>query len=182
MQLTNIFVALLLSTAVAAKGNSTKSSTKAVTDKSLCNQMAKLEKTVALASNTTKLDAKTNGNATKIAEIQAKASTAAATLATMSTNTTLISTCAVIAAAEDTEDSCDKMASLMKSVALAANTTKLDAKAKGNETKVAELQAKASTAATKLETMTTNTTLVAACSSIAAAKTAQKGMFFLYQT
>jgi hypothetical protein len=76
MQLTNLFFTLLLSTAVVAKGNKT---TKAVTDKSLCKEMATLEKTVALAANTTKLDAKAKGNATKIAEFQAKASADAVT-------------------------------------------------------------------------------------------------------
>lgn len=177
MQFSNLLV-VLLATAVAAKGNSTK--TKAVTDKSLCNEMAKLTSEVALAANTTKLDAKAKGNSTKVAELQAKASEASVTLATMSTNTTLVSTCAIISAAQDTEDECDKMDSLMKSVALVANSTKLDAKAKGNSTKVAELQSKASIAATKLETMTTNTTLVSACSSIAASKVAAKGMFPVY--
>lgn len=175
MQLTNIFFTLLLSTAVAAKGNKT---TKAVTDKSLCKEMASLEKTVALAANTTKLDAKAKGNTTKIAEFQAKASTAATTLATMQTNTTLVSTCAVIAAAEDTKDACSKMASLEKLVSIAANTTKVDKETKGNATKAAALQSKASAAAVKLADMQTNTTLTDACTSLKSAKEATKGMFF----
>jgi hypothetical protein len=74
IQLTSIFFTLLLSTAVVAKGNKT---TKAVTDKSLCKEMASLEKTVAPAANTTKLEAKTKNNATKIADFQAKGSEAA---------------------------------------------------------------------------------------------------------
>jgi hypothetical protein len=41
MQFTSILVSLLLSTAVVAKGNKT---TKAVTDKSLCKEMASLNK------------------------------------------------------------------------------------------------------------------------------------------
>jgi hypothetical protein len=73
MQFANVFVSLLLTTAVAAKG---KNETKAVTDKSLCKEMASLTKLVDLAANTTRLDAKEKSNATKIAEIQAKASTA----------------------------------------------------------------------------------------------------------
>lgn len=73
MQLTSLFVSLLLTTVVAAKG---KNETKAVTDKSLCKEMASLTKLVALAANTTKLDEKEKNNATKIAEVQAKASTA----------------------------------------------------------------------------------------------------------
>ena len=63
-------------------------------------------------------------------------------------------------AAEKTEDSCDEMKSLQKLVTLAGNETALADKAKNNSTNIAALQAKASTAATKLDTMTTNTTLV----------------------
>jgi hypothetical protein len=73
MQFTNLFFSLLLTTVVAAKG---KNETKGVTDKTLCKEMASLTKLVDLAANTTKLDAKEKNNATKIAEIQAKASTA----------------------------------------------------------------------------------------------------------
>lgn len=171
MQFTSIFFTLLLSTAVMAKGNKT---TKAVTDKSLCKQMASLEAVVSLAANTTKLDAKTKGNATKAAEFQAKASTAATELATMQSNTTLVSTCAVISAAQDTEDACSQMSALSKLVSLAANTTKVDEKTKGNATKAAALQSKASAAATKLANLQSNTTLTSACATIKSAKEASK--------
>jgi predicted nucleic acid-binding Zn-ribbon protein len=171
MQFTSIFVSLLLSTAVVAKSNST---TKAVSDKSLCREMASLNKLVALAANTTKLDEKAKNNATKIAEIQAKASDAATQLSTMTSNATLVSTCAVIDAAEKTQNTCDEMNSLQKLVTLASNETALADKAKNNATKIAALEAKASTAATKLQTMTTNTTLVSACSAIASSKAAAK--------
>ena len=154
-----------------AKGNKT---TKAVTDKSLCKEMASLNELVALAANTTKLDEKAKNNATKIAEIQAKASNAATQLSTMSSNATLVSTCAVIDAAEKTEESCDEMKSLQELVTLAGNETALADKTKNNATKIAALQAKASTAATKLETMTSNTTLVSACSAIASTKAQTK--------
>ncbi len=137
--------------------------------------MAALTSLVSLASNTTKLEAKTKNNATKIAEIQAKASTAATDLATMQANTTLVSTCAVIASAQKTEDTCDKMDTLSKLVSLAANTTKLDAKTNGNATKAAEIQAKASTAATQLADLQSNTTLTDACATIKTAKADAKG-------
>ena len=65
MQFTSIFVSLLLSTAVVAKGNKT---TKAVSDKSLCKEMSSLTKLVDLASNTTKLDDETKNNATKVCD------------------------------------------------------------------------------------------------------------------
>jgi hypothetical protein len=92
----------------------------------------------------------------------------------MQANTTVVSTCAIISAAQDTEDSCSEIESLQKSVDLAANQTALESKAKGNATKIAALQSKASTAATKLTTMTSNTTLVSACSAIAVTKAEEK--------
>ncbi|KAH7413261.1 hypothetical protein BKA64DRAFT_660643 [Cadophora sp. MPI-SDFR-AT-0126] len=106
MQFSGLFVSLLLSTAVVAKGGN---KTKAVTDKSLCKEMAQLTKLVSLAGNETKLADKTKNNATKIASIQAKASEAATQLSTMESNATLVSTCAVISAAEATKDDCKTM-------------------------------------------------------------------------
>jgi hypothetical protein len=173
MQFANFFVSLLLTTAVAAKGKN-GTSAKAVTDKSLCKEMATLTKLVALASNETKLADKTKNNATKIAEIQAKASDASTQLSTMESNTTLVSTCAVIAAAQKTEDQCDEITSMTKLVALAANETKLADKAKNNATKIAAYQAKASAAAVKLQALQANTTLTDACSSITTSKEAAK--------
>lgn len=163
MQITNIFLTLILSTAVAAKGNSTKSTS----TKALCNEMENLQSLMKLASNTTKLDAETKNNETKIATIQAKASAAASTLSTMESNTTLVSTCATMSA-------CSKMEDLQETIALAANTTKLDKKFKNNATKIADFQAKAATAQTKLDTMTSNTTLVSDCSDLAAEKESKK--------
>lgn len=174
MLFTNLLVSFLLSSVVYAKGNKT---TKAVTDKSLCKEMASLTKLIDLASNTTKLDTKTHSNATKVAEIQAKASDASTKLATMQSNTTLVSTCAVISAAQATEDDCKSIKSMQNLVDLAGNTTALASKTKNNETKMAAIQAKASSAATKLATLTSNTTLTDACSTIAAKKAAEKGMF-----
>lgn len=129
--------------------------------------MAKL---VALAANSTKLANKTKNNATKIAEIQAEASAASVKLATMDTNSTLVSTCAVIDAAQATKEDCKKMESLTKLVALASNETKLAEKTQNNATKIADIQAKASTAAARLSDMTSNTTLINACAAITAAK------------
>lgn len=174
MQIKSLFVSLLLTGAVIAKGHKANSTTMAVTDKSLCKEMASLTKEVNLAANSTKLAEKTKNNSTKIAEIQAKASAASVSLATMQSNTTLVSTCAVIDAAETTQDTCEDMADWQKLVSLAGNQTALDAKAKNNATKIAALQAKASKAATKLAAMSNDTTLADACASITSAKAASK--------
>ncbi|ATZ54499.1 hypothetical protein BCIN_10g04980 [Botrytis cinerea B05.10] len=170
MQFSAVFLSLLAATAVVAKGNSTKP----VTDKSLCKEMNKLEKLVDQAQNTTKLASKTNNNQTKIDNIVAKASAAAIQLDAMQANTTLVSTCAVIDAAQMTKKQCNKMEDLQKTIDTAGNSTKLAAKTKGNATKEAEYQAKATKAQTKLAEMTSNTTLVDACSALQTEKEAKK--------
>jgi len=110
MQFTNVLISLLLSSAVMAKGgNKTSKADKPITDKSLCQNMAKLTQLVDFAANTTKLESKTKGNATKIAEIQAKASAASTELKTMSSNTTLVTTCAVVAAENQLKSDCGDM-------------------------------------------------------------------------
>ncbi|KAL5326021.1 hypothetical protein ACEPPN_007158 [Leptodophora sp. 'Broadleaf-Isolate-01'] len=171
MQFSNLFVSLLLSTAVVAKGGN---KTKAVTDKSICKEMAQLTKLVSLAANETKLADKTKNNATKIASIQAKASEAATQLSTMESNATLVSTCAVISAAEATKDDCKTMSKLEKLIATAANETKLAEKTKNNATKIASFKEKATAAQTELDAMMSNTTLVDACTAISSAKEASK--------
>lgn len=50
MQFKNLIISLLISS-VVAKGSKNGTSTKAVTDKSLCKEMASLEKTVNLAAS-----------------------------------------------------------------------------------------------------------------------------------
>lgn len=60
----------------------------------------------------------------------------------MQSNATLITTCAVIAAAEDTKDACHTMNKLSQLISLAANSTKVDMVTKGNSTKAAALQSK----------------------------------------
>ena len=91
---------------MAKGGNMTSKADEPVTDKSLCREMAMLTKLVELAANTTKLESKTDGNATLIAEIQAKASNASAELTTMESNTTLVATCEVIAADRQLKNDC----------------------------------------------------------------------------
>lgn len=152
------FSVLLLAAAgsVIAKGNSTST-------KSQCKQVQKLTKIVNLAANSTRLDDKTDGNATKADAIKAKASEAATTLSTLQANTTLMAACSQIFAVEDMEDACSQMASLEKLTALVANATKLDNKFDGNATKIAAVQAKASAGADELATLSSNTTLTQFC-------------------
>jgi ABC-type enterochelin transport system substrate-binding protein len=92
----------------------------------------------------------------------------------MQSNITLVSNCAVIAAAEKTENTCDDMEDLQQLVTLAANETELANKAKNNATKIAALQAKASEASVKLTSLEANMTLTSACTSIKTAKEAAK--------
>ena len=174
MQFSSLFLSLVLATAVVAKGDK-NGTTKAVTDKSMCKEMASLNQLVKLASNETKLADKTKNNATKIAEIQSKASDASTKLTTMSSNATLVSTCAVIDAAAKTEDECQSMKSLQKLVTLAGNDTSLADKAKNNQTKIDAIKAMATKAQTKLDAMTSNSTLTTACDAIKTSKADKNG-------
>jgi uncharacterized membrane protein (DUF106 family) len=172
MQFSSLFLSAILATAVVAKGGN--KTTKAVTDKSLCKEMNALNQIVKLASNETKLADKTKNNATKIAEIQAKASDASTQLATMSSNATLMATCATIDAAAKTKSQCESMQSLQKLITLAGNDTALAAKAKNNETKIAAIKDKATAAQTKLDALMSNSTLTTTCESLKAEKASSK--------
>lgn len=155
MKFTSALV-IALAGVVVAKGN--KNSTE-----SQCAQVQKLTKLTEIAANQTLLEKASKDNATKAAEIQAKAATAATTLATLQSNTTLMTACDSIFAAEDTLDQCDEMASLEKVMEIANNQTLLDKATKNNATKAAAYQAKASAKAQTLADLQSNTTLTAAC-------------------
>ncbi|EPE06852.1 hypothetical protein F503_03279 [Ophiostoma piceae UAMH 11346] len=157
MKFTAAFVLALAGSALA------KNKTGSTSTKSQCKQIAKLTALVDLASNTTALEAKAKNNATKVENIQAKASDAVASLATLTTNSTLMDACAQIASVEAMDDACSSMAKFESLIALAANTTALDDKTKNNATKAASIVAKASSAATKLDALASNTTLTQYC-------------------
>ena len=69
------------------------------------------------------------------AEIQSKASDAATKLSTLSSNATLVSSCAVIEAAEETEYKCREMKQLMRFISMASNKTLVAEKTENNATK-----------------------------------------------
>jgi len=165
MYFQSIVVSLLLATSVAAKGNKTDS-TRTLSEASQCKEITSLNKLVELASNTTKLDKVTKNNATEIADIQAKASSASAKLSTLQSNTTLMSACAVIDAQAAEDDKCQETFILQRFVKFAANTTAVATATKNNSTKIAEIELKASDAAVKLESLTSNSTLQAACAAV----------------
>jgi len=165
MHLQSFVFSLLLATSVAAKGNKTHE-TKTLSEMGECKEMVRLNALVDLASNTTKLDKVTKNNATKIAEIQAKASTASTTLKTLQSNSTLVSACAVIDAQEAEDDSCQETFALQRFVKFAANSTAVATATKNNATKIANIQLEASKAASKLQTLTSNSTLQAACPAV----------------
>ncbi|KAH8601100.1 hypothetical protein B0O99DRAFT_501735 [Bisporella sp. PMI_857] len=91
-----------------------------------CDSISKMENLISKAANTTRLESKTNGNATKIAEIQAKASAAATKLAELQSNTTLTTFCA----AQADLDTCSSITKLQKQIAKAASST-IEAREKG---------------------------------------------------
>lgn len=156
-----VVVSLLL-TSVAAKDNSTK----ALSETDQCKEISSLSKFVALASNTTELDKITKNNATKIAEIQAKASSDSTKLQTLTSNSTLMSDCQVVFAQEAEDDECQETFVLQRFVAFAANTTAVASATKNNATKIAAIELKASDAASKLQVLQSNSTLQAACPAV----------------
>ncbi|RDW91636.1 hypothetical protein BP5796_02801 [Coleophoma crateriformis] len=161
MQLSFLLVSVSMLAMVSAKG-----ANKAQTTEGQCKQMNKLEKFVSFAANDTLVAAVTKNNATKIADIQAKASAASTTLATMQQNTTLTATCAVVNAAQATTDGCQETFALQRFIDFANNDTAVTAATKGNATKAADIQAKASQASTQLATLTSNSTLQAFCPAV----------------
>ncbi|KAK0706622.1 hypothetical protein B0T26DRAFT_621578, partial [Lasiosphaeria miniovina] len=92
----------------ALQGNATLTAFCAGLDtQDACRNLARLQKEVSLAANTTALDTKFNGNATKVADFQAKTEKAQAKLAALQANTTLTDACASIASTKDASGSVD---------------------------------------------------------------------------
>ncbi|KAI1081767.1 hypothetical protein F5B20DRAFT_535309 [Whalleya microplaca] len=134
-----------------------------------CGEMQTIQKIMAIAANDTELNDKLKNNATKIDEFKAKASSAATKLTDLQSNGTLTAFCAV----QQDVESCGSMNDLQKIIAKAANQTALDAKFEGNTTKADKFKAKAAAAQTKLDSITSNSTLMATCNSLAQAKAQQ---------
>ncbi|KAH6639987.1 hypothetical protein BKA67DRAFT_665368 [Truncatella angustata] len=132
-----------------------------------CDQIQSWEKDIATAANDTKLAAKFDNNATKIDAFKAKASAKATKLADMTSNTTLTDFCSVQA----TVDDCKTMSKLQKEIATVSNTTALQAKFDGNQTKIDKFTAAAAKAQTKLDALMANSTLMSTCSSLTQAST-----------
>jgi len=129
-----------------------------------CTQSFMLQKFVAFAANQTAVATVTQNNATKIAEIQLKASQATAKLDVLNANTTLQADCPAVFQ----KDECKFMSGLMKFVSFANNQTMLDMVTKGNTTKEDQIKKLAEQAQTQLTAMQSNTTMVAACDAIKA--------------
>lgn len=95
MQINNLFVTLLLSSAVAAKGREHDVQNGGnVTDgdsvKAQCHKIQRMQGLVTLAGNQTMLDDVTKANTTKEDEIKAKAADAQTQLTTLTANATLM--------------------------------------------------------------------------------------------
>ena len=164
MQFSTLLFSLLISTVVAKDSNKTK--VQVQSDEKTCEKMLNLEALVKLASNQTKVDQVTHGNATKASELEAQASQASTELTTLQSNATLMSTCGVIDAQMMEEDDCQETFVLQRFVKFAANETAVATITKNNATKAAEIQLQASNAASKLQTLQSNSTLQSACPAV----------------
>jgi hypothetical protein len=107
-----------------------------------------------------------SGNTTKADDIKARATAAQPTLDSLTSNSTLMTNCAVIDAAQKEEDMCQETFALQAFVKFAANETAVASKTNNNATKIADIQLKASQAAAKLDILTSNSTLQAACPAV----------------
>lgn len=177
MKFTSAIVLTLAGFAVAKGGNNKAANSTGTSTKSQCRQVEKLTALTDIAANSTKLDKITKGNATKAAEFQAKASTAATELSTLQGNATLMTTCNQIFAVQAMTQDCASMASIEEAQKIAANQTLLDKATKNNATKADAFKAKVAAKAADLSTMQANTTLTAYCSTLsdkAACKTMAK--------
>ncbi|KAJ8060065.1 hypothetical protein OCU04_011675 [Sclerotinia nivalis] len=161
MQYSTLLVTILLSTAVAAKGNNGT-----LTEEQTCKEMLGLNSLVKFANDPAKVEAITGNDTTKVAAFQAKASAASVKLTELQSNTTLMTNCAVIDAAIMTNSSCTQQFLLQKFVDFAANDTLVTATVNNDMTKVAEIELKASDAAAKLQMLQSNATLQAACPAV----------------
>lgn len=177
MKFTSAIILTLAGFAVAKGGNNKAANSTGTSTKSQCRQVEKLTALTEIAANTTKLDKITKGNATKAAEFQAKASTAATQLSTLQSNTTLMDSCNQIFAAQAMTQSCAEMASIEEGQKIVANQTLLDKVTKNNATKADAFKAKVAAKAADLSALQGNTTLTAYCSTLsdkAACKTMAK--------
>lgn len=125
MQLTSIIVPFFLAAAVSAKGDG-KNGTTSV--RAQCAQISKLTKVVDLAANDTKLASHFDNNQTAIDAFKTKAADDQTKLTTMSSNSTLMTECSSIEAHAQAVNNCEKIASWEKTIATAANDTKLTSK------------------------------------------------------
>ncbi|KAK4455624.1 hypothetical protein QBC34DRAFT_71335 [Podospora aff. communis PSN243] len=121
---------------------------------SQCHQLSRLTRLVETASNATLLAAKTSGDPTKAAELQAKAAAAAEELTTLQADATLMAECVKVFAEDEMRDLCREMKKLQETV---ADGGKL---AKGNET---GLRVQAAEGAQRLAELQGNETLVEFC-------------------
>jgi hypothetical protein len=135
-----------------------------VAEEDQCTQSFILQKFVAFAANETAVATVTQNNASKIADIQLKASQAAAKLDVLNSNTTLQADCPAVFQ----KDECKFMNGLMKFVSFANNQTMLDMVTKGNTTKETQIKKQAEQAQTQLTAMQSNATMVAACDALKA--------------
>jgi hypothetical protein len=128
-----------------------------------CDEIFYLERLERLIANSTALSEKPHNNATKIGELQAKASQDASKLATLKGNQTLIVECEVLAAEKKLEHDCFELLKLEHFLKFASNSTEVSNTTKNNGTRVRGIAAEVLSSATKLQQLRSNSTLVALC-------------------
>jgi len=142
-----------------------------------CAELSKLTKLTSLANNATalsELETKHNLTAAEISKIKESAANATTKLTKLQSNTTLTAQCAVVDAHQKVVKECKEMSKLMKLTSLVNNATamsELETKHNLTASEISKIKEGAANATTKLTKLQSNTTLVAACSTIKATKT-----------
>ncbi|KAI1336511.1 hypothetical protein F5Y15DRAFT_201018 [Xylariaceae sp. FL0016] len=136
-----------------------------------CGEIQKMEKFLALASNDTALTDYFDGNTTEIDDFKNKTSGLTTKLAALQSNATLNTFCSV----QNDIESCKEISKLQDVIAFAGNNTALQSAFKGNTTDIDDFKSKVTDAQSKLDSLTSNSTLETTCASLSQAGTTTQG-------
>ena len=128
-----------------------------------CAKMARLTKLTAISKNSTE-KAEVVSKAKNATMATEEIDAAPAKLAAMTTNSTLVTECAVVDASLKLHDQCKTIRRLTKLTTIANNATEV-AEIAGKSKNATRTTDQIKGAASKLATLTSNSTLMAACSS-----------------
>lgn len=174
MQFSNLFFAVIFTSAVIADGGADQGKGKGKDHhrhhrhhegrlQRECDELFRLEGLGRLVTNNTLLEEVTHNNETRIAKLQADAQRDAPKLADLQRNQTLVDECRVLEDEEKLERDCAKLLKLQHFLKFAANSTAVSQSAENNSTRISEIAAEATKSAGELQQLQSNATFVNLC-------------------